>query len=111
MILLIPVIGSFLQSIPGSIIALLGGGGAIFSALVVWLARQYLVPYLAVEKRRRYAEYIALIADEVTDDLIRKYPESDWMKRLDEAVDKIMEICGIEDEIARRAASAAISRK
>jgi len=85
--------------------------GAIMMALVVWFARRYLAPYLKVEKSRRYAEYIAAIADDVTDDLVRSYPDKEWIKRLNEAVDKIKAVCGVEDEIARRAASAALSRK
>lgn len=85
--------------------------GAIFMALIVWFARQYLAPYFKVERSRRYAEYIAAIADDVTDDLVCSYPDKEWVKRLDEAVDKIMAVCGVEGEIARRVASAALSRK
>jgi len=88
-----------------------GGFGTIFLALVVWFARKYLVPFLQVENRRRYARYIAAIADEVTDDLVLKYPDRTWIKNIDEAVDKIISICNIDTEIARRAVSAALSRK
>ena len=80
-------------------------------ALVTWFAKKYLVPWLQVERRRRYAEYIAVMADEITDDLIQRYPDNSWMKKLDEAVDKLIAICGIDPEIARRAVSAALSRK
>ena len=83
----------------------------IFISFMLWFAKRYVAPYLKVEKRHRYAEYIAIIADDITDDLVRNYPDKEWAKRLDEAVDKIMVVCGVDDEIARRAASAAFSRK
>ncbi len=110
-IALIPFMNSILDFIAGHIINLAGGVGAIILAIIVWMANKYLVPYLKVEKRRRYAEFIATIADEVTDELRLKYPDRPWAVYLDEAVDKIIEICGINSEIARRAAVAALSRK
>jgi hypothetical protein len=110
-IAVIPILSSVLEFIANNIISLAGGLGTIFMALIVWFAKHYLVPYLKVEKRRRYAEYIAVIADEVTDDLVRKYPDNNWLKKLDEAVDKIIDICGVDSEIAQRAVSAALSRK
>ncbi|MEW6015704.1 MAG: hypothetical protein AB1690_10310 [Candidatus Zixiibacteriota bacterium] len=110
-IITIPILGSLWDFLLQNIFTLLGGLGTIFMALVVWFARKYLAPYLQVESRRRYAEYIAAIADEVTDDLVRKYPNNEWVKRIDEAVDKIIEICGIDSEVARRATSAALARK
>ncbi|MEP0827747.1 MAG: hypothetical protein HRF51_04430 [bacterium] len=110
-IITIPILGSLWDFLLQNIFTLLGGLGTVFIALVVWFARKYLAPYLQVESRRRYAEYIAAIADEVTDDLVRKYPENEWVKRIDEAVDKIIEICGIDSEVARRATSAALARK
>jgi hypothetical protein len=70
-----------------------------------------LVPLLRIESNRRYAAYIAVIADEVTDELRARYPDKTWLKYLDEAVDKIIEICDIDPEIARRAALAALARK
>ncbi len=80
-------------------------------AALVWLTNKYLVPFLEVEHRRVYARYIASIADEVTDDLVRRYPNREWLKFIDEAVDKVIEICGIDTEVASRAVSAALSRK
>ncbi len=83
----------------------------VLMALAVWFARRYLAPYFKVEKSRRQAEFIAVIADDITDDLVRRYPDKEWVKKLDEAVDKIMDVCGIDGEIAQRAVSAAVSRK
>jgi hypothetical protein len=110
-ILVIPILGSVLDFIINNLLTLAGGVSTIFMALVVWFAKTYLAPYLKVESRRRYAEYIAVMADEITDDLVRRYPDNAWMKRLDEAVDKLIEVCGIDSEVAARAVSAALSRK
>ncbi len=110
-ILVIPILGSVLDFIINNLITLAGGVSTIFMALVIWFAKKYLAPYLKVESRRRYAEYIAVMADEITDDLVRRYPDNGWMKRLDEAIDKLIEVCGIDSEVAKRAVSAALSRK
>lgn len=107
----IPILGSVFEFLINNVVSLVGGFGAIFLALVVWFAKKYLVPFLQVEKRRRYARYIAAIADEVTDELVLKYPNKTWIKNIDEAVDKIISICNIDTEIASRAVSAALSRK
>ena len=108
---LIPILSSVLEFIADNIINLAGGVGALFMVILAYLARTYLVPFLKLEHRRRYAVYIATIADEVTDDLVRRYPDRHWLKYLDQAVDKIIEICNIDRDIAERAASAALSRK
>jgi hypothetical protein len=107
----IPILGSVIEFLTNHLIGLLGGFGAVSLTLIMWFAKKYLVPYLKVEKRRRFAEYIAVIADDITDELIRKYPDKDWIKKIDEAVDKLIEICGIDTEVARRAISAALARK
>ena len=107
----IPILGSVFEFITNNLINLAGGFGIIFAALVTWFAKIYLVPFLQVEKRHRYARYIAAIADDVTDDLVQRYPDKSWLKNIDEAVDKIISICDIDTEIACRAASAALNRK
>ena len=111
MIAVIPVLGSILEFVFNNLINIAGGIGAVFMTLLIWFAKKYLAPFLEVEKRRRYAKFIATIADEVTDDLVRRYPNDSWAKFFDQAVDKIIEICHIDSEVARRAASAAMSRK
>jgi hypothetical protein len=107
----IPIVGSIFDFLLGNIINLAGGIGAIFMAMIIWLTKKYLVPFLKVESRRRYAAYIAAIADEVTDELRQLYPNKPWIGYLDEAVDKIIDICDVDPDIAKRAASAAFSRK
>nr|MBN2276850.1 hypothetical protein [candidate division Zixibacteria bacterium] len=111
MIAVIPVLGSILEFITNNIIGLMGGLGTVIMTVIVWFAKKYLVPFLEIESRRRYAGYIAAIADEITDDLVRKYPGEEWIKYFDEAVDKIIDICAIDIEVARRAVSAALARK
>ncbi len=81
----------------------------LMSAL--YLVRRYILPLLKIEQNRRYAEWIAKIADEITDDLVGQYPERDWAKMLDELVDGVIRICGVSPETARRAAGAAIGRR
>ena len=92
----------------GSLFGLLGSIGLLVAGHV---ARKYVVPFLSLGKRHRDAQYIATIADEVTDELRAKYPEKDWMRHLDEAVDQLIGICGIEPDIARRAVNAAAARR
>ena len=107
----IPILDSVIEFIAGNLLDLVGGIGAVLMLAVGWIAKKYLVPLLETENNRRYAAYIAAIADEVTDELKVRYPEKTWISYLDEAVDKIIEICDISAETARRAAVAAISRK
>lgn len=85
------------------------GGAAL--ALVTILAKRYLIPFLRVGKRRRYAEFIVIIADDLTDELRQKYPDTTWLAHLDEAVDRLVEICGVDTGIAERAIKAAAARK
>ena len=85
--------------------------GSVAMLLIGYLARKYIIPFLKVGKRRRYAEYIALIADEVTDELRAKYPDVHWVRYLDEAVDQLAAICEVSTDIARRAVIASTGRK
>jgi hypothetical protein len=85
--------------------------GAILLLLLGWVIKKYLIPFLNTELKRKMAEYVLLIADEVTDQLVAKYPKNELLKWLDQAVDKIMEITGVSKEVATRAAQAALFRK
>lgn len=69
------------------------------------------MPLLSTEKSRTLAQHILLIADEVTNYFLQKYPGKDWAEWLDQAIDKIIEITGIEREVADRAIRAALERK
>ena len=97
-----------LFSEPTSWLGILGSAGLVLLGHVV---NKYVLPFLKVGNRKQYAGYIASIADEVTDDLKNKYPDKEWLKHLDEAVDLVISICEISPEIARRAVSAAANRK
>ncbi len=94
-----------------NILDLAGGVWGALGVITAYLTKKYLVPLMQVEKRRRYATWIAAIADEVTDDLRARYPGHSWLERLDEAVDRVIVICGIEPDIAGRAVRASVSRK
>ena len=84
--------------------------GSLALLLAGHIATKYIIPFLKVGKRQRLAELIAMIADEITDELRAKY-DKDWAKHLDQAVDKIIMILGVEPEVARRAINAAAARK
>ena len=98
-----PVIGG-----AGSWLTVLGSVGLLLAG---HLARKYVIPFLQIGKRQRYAQFIAEIADEVTDDLRNRYPQKTWLQHLDEAIDALVSICGVSTQIARRAVNAAVSRK
>lgn len=87
--------------------------GAIGIVLIVlgWVAKKYLLPYLNTTLRKKLAEYVLIMADEITDQLVAKYPDKDLLVFLDKAVDKLMEVCGVSQEVAERAVQAAIGRK
>ncbi|MEA3296559.1 MAG: hypothetical protein U9R56_01700 [candidate division Zixibacteria bacterium] len=89
----------------------LGFLGSVVLALTAHLARKYIIPFLKIGKRQKYAYYIATIADEITDDLRTRYPNKQWLQHIDEAIDRLIEICDISHEIARRAIRASAARK
>lgn len=84
---------------------------AIILLLVGWATKKWFVPLLNTALRKKIAEYVLIIADEVTDWLVQKYPGEKGYEYLDKAVDKIMEICGVSKEVAERATEAAMRRK
>jgi hypothetical protein len=78
---------------------------------VGWATKKWIVPLLNTSLRKKVAEYVLVIADEVTDWLVARYPGEKGYEYLDKAVDKIMEICGVSKEVAERATDAAMRRK
>lgn len=89
----------------------LGILGSVGLMLASYLAKRYVIPFLQIGKRQRYAEFIATIADDLIDDLRLKYPDRTWIAHLDELVDTLVSICGITPEIAKRALAASAARK
>jgi hypothetical protein len=85
--------------------------GALLLLVLGWMVKRYLIPFLNTEVKKQMAEYVLLIADEVTDQLVARYPENELLKWLDQAVDKIMDVTGVSREVAIRAAEAALARK
>ncbi|MFH1700738.1 MAG: hypothetical protein ABIE07_09150 [Candidatus Zixiibacteriota bacterium] len=106
---------SIFSSITGfigdNLLALAGGIWALAGIIISYVSKKYLIPMLNVDKKRKYAAWIAAIADELTDDLVARYPDKKWIEELDKAVDKIIEICGINKDVAERAIRAAATRK
>ncbi len=103
--------GDILSFLSSNIGAVLGGIGSAVIAIAGWVGARYFAPFLQIGKRKQYAQWIAVIADEITDELVQKYPNKKWLERLDEAVDKLIEVCGIGKDISGRAVRAAIGRK
>ena len=96
-----------LFSEPTSWLGFLGSAALLLAAGVT---KKYVIPFLRVGKRQKYARYIAMIADELTDDLRNTYPDKEWVQHLDEVVDRLAAICGVSPEIARRAINASVGR-
>jgi len=84
---------------------------AIALIFLGWMVKKYLLPLLDSETKKKVAEHVLLIADEVTDWLIQMYPDQKPYKYLDQLIDKIMDICGVSRAVAERAAKAALKRK
>ena len=97
----------FLFGNAGSLAGLVGSVAIMFAG---YAANKYIIPFLKVGKRERYASLITTLADEITDELCAKYPDKQWLTYLDQAVNKLRDICDISDEIARRAIKASFSR-
>ena len=105
------LISSILDFIGSHLISLAGGVWTVVGIVAGYLAKKYLVPYLSVERNRRYATWIAVIADDLIAELMLKYPEKKWLAELDKAIDRLIEICGIDRSVAERAVKAAAARK
>jgi hypothetical protein len=87
------------------------GVGTLILLVVAWITTHYLLPILKTDLRRKMAQYILLIADEVTDYFVSKYPDKKAISWIDQAIDKIIEITGTSKAVATRATLAAMTRK
>lgn len=85
--------------------------GSLGLLILGWVVQKYLVPLLSTDRKKKLAEHILLIADDVTDYFVLKYPASNWTEWIDQAVEQIIQITGVDREVAVRAAKAAIARK
>lgn len=86
-------------------------GAGIVMIVLGWLTKKYILPFLNTALKKQMAEYVLLIADEATDQLVAKYPKNEAVKFADKAVDKIMDVCGVKKEVALRAVEASFGRK
>lgn len=100
-----------MESFLGQSNSWLGLMGSLGAILIGHVAQKYLIPFLKIGRREQYARHIAIIADDITDDLKMKYPDKSWLAHLDEGIDSLISICEISPETARRAINASISRK
>jgi len=98
-------LGSFLTE---KSLAALGALLMIYLGIII---KKEVLPLLTAKRNREIAEYILVIADDVTDFFRLRFPSAHWSVWLDQAVDKIIEITGINKEVAGRAIKAAIVRK
>jgi hypothetical protein len=89
----------------------LGILGSVGLMLVSYVAKKYVIPFLQIGKRQKYAEYITTIADEVISELQHKYPDKAWLQHLDEAITTLAQICGVDTDIAERAVKASAARQ
>jgi hypothetical protein len=85
--------------------------GSLGFVLISYVAKKYLIPFLQVGKRQKYAEYISLIADDIISELRQKYPEKSWLEHLDEAIATLAQICSVTPDIAQRAVKASAGRQ
>ena len=77
---------------------------------------KWVKPLLTTAKKKKMAELIAQIADDITDELVVKYPDEKLWHYLNEGVDKVIETCKLKDNakgrnVAARATVAAMARK
>jgi len=85
--------------------------GAVLILAIGFLTKKYIVPLLQKSLAKETASHLLLIADDVTDYFIEKYPNAKWSDWLNRAVDKIIEITGVGEEQAERVAIACLARK
>ena len=84
---------------------------AILLVVVGMITKKYIIPLLKTMHARQTAEYILILADDITDYFAEKYPNAHWSNWLDRAVDKIINVTGIGEGPAERAVRASIGRK
>ncbi|HEQ98795.1 MAG TPA: hypothetical protein ENO22_05590 [candidate division Zixibacteria bacterium] len=63
---------------------------------------KFLVEWLKVGTRKRYFHWLAGLADEITDNLIASYPDSEWIDRVDGYIDFFIEKLGFPDYSTKR---------
>jgi len=85
--------------------------GALMVLGIGIIAKKYLVPLLKTAQAKQTAGHVLIIADDVTDYFAEKFPSAHWSVWLDRAIDKIIEVTGVNRGPAERAVRASISRK
>lgn len=85
--------------------------GALILLVVGMVTKKYLIPLLKTAQAKQTAGHVLIIADDVTDYFAEKFPSAHWSVWLDRAVDKIIDVTGVNRGPAERAARASICRK
>lgn len=74
------------------------GGIPLVMLIIGYLAGRHLKPWIHENADRlARAQEIALVADRVTDEMTIMFPGQKWDNWIDEAVDRIIEACGLTD--------------
>lgn len=95
------------------LIAAIGGSAVLFMILkLLWdkIGIPAILKFIAIGTRSRKAKLLTHLADEFTDDLIAKYPNSKWIQFLDEAIDKLIIEAEWEDLSEKRITATSICR-
>ena len=85
--------------------------GTILMIYLGYIVKKELVPLLKIKRNMDVARHVLIIADDVTDYFRLKFPSAHWSIWLDRAVDRIMQITGVNRDTAQRAAQASMTRK
>lgn len=83
-------------------LAVMGGVWSVIGVVVVWLAKKYLVGWLKVDKRKKYATYVVQIADEMIEAAMAKWPDEKWLAQVDKIIEDLADVCEISLEAAKR---------
>jgi hypothetical protein len=88
-----------------------GGLHNVVITAVVLLTAKVALPWLQAGTRMRYAAHLSHLADEITDDLIARYPDNRWTQVLDDAVDAVLKELGVNDLSEKRMNGAKLKKK
>lgn len=88
-----------------------GGLDNVVITAAVLLTARVLLPWLQTGTRMRYATHLSHLADEITDDLLARYPASEWVRALDGAVDAVLKELGVDDLSEKRMSAAKLKKK
>ena len=92
---------------------LVNGGIPVIVFVIGWLSATYLKKWLDKDetgKRKEGAQKLANLADSITDELVKKYPNIPAFLIINSIVDKIIQESGLKPENAQRLIDGALLR-